>query len=165
MPDFNLRMCKNNEFSLGSDFNFGQREWYTPFMNCLINWANMDNRRYLNSALNWERATRAGSQSDSFGVPILSIAEDSKLQSLLIWLFLFHWQISPHHSPMMLIPCGHNLCEACCRGAVTCYTCDTDIGSHTSNIMLQQIIQSKTSTDNRRVSNTPKGHQTSQRDG
>ncbi|KAF6030047.1 hypothetical protein EB796_011644 [Bugula neritina] len=51
--------------------------------------------------------------------------------------------ISPHHSPMMLIPCGHNLCEACCRSAATCYICNTEVNGQSTNVILGQVIQNQ----------------------
>ncbi|XP_067934266.1 uncharacterized protein [Watersipora subatra] len=57
-----------------------------------------------------------------------------------------HLMVGPHHTPVMLIPCGHSLCEACSRGAVKCYLCKTDISGQTTNITLQQLIITKNSS-------------------
>lgn len=46
----------------------------------------------------------------------------------------------PNASPMLLIPCGHTLCNSCCVKAKFCAICGCSTQSSTLNIMLQQII-------------------------
>ncbi|KAK3108488.1 hypothetical protein FSP39_008990 [Pinctada imbricata] len=49
--------------------------------------------------------------------------------------------LSPEHSPTILVPCGHSVCQSCSDYRSTCPTCRSNIASKTCNIMLQQIIQ------------------------
>ncbi|XP_045169631.2 uncharacterized protein LOC123532289 [Mercenaria mercenaria] len=46
----------------------------------------------------------------------------------------------PNASPMLLIPCGHTLCNTCSKKTKYCAMCGCVVQSSTLNIMLQQII-------------------------
>ncbi|KAL3832271.1 hypothetical protein ACJMK2_023930 [Sinanodonta woodiana] len=45
------------------------------------------------------------------------------------------------HAPSILIPCGHTLCSSCARQSRFCPFCGSQLKSHTTNIMLQHIIE------------------------
>ncbi|KAK3596340.1 hypothetical protein CHS0354_038740 [Potamilus streckersoni] len=45
------------------------------------------------------------------------------------------------HAPSILIPCGHTLCSSCAKQSRFCPFCGSHIKSHTTNIMLQHIIE------------------------
>ncbi|ESO87945.1 hypothetical protein LOTGIDRAFT_165965 [Lottia gigantea] len=49
--------------------------------------------------------------------------------------------VSSKNSPMLLIPCGHTVCQHCSDQSQMCAVCDCDVTNVTCNIMLQQIIQ------------------------
>ncbi|KAL5006618.1 hypothetical protein ScPMuIL_015424 [Solemya velum] len=70
------------------------------------------------------------------GVQVLSVSEMSshycpKCQALMI---------PPTVSPVLLIPCGHTVCDVCAKRYGLCPSCDCHVSSKTGNIMLQQII-------------------------
>ncbi|KAL4222782.1 hypothetical protein ACF0H5_018822 [Mactra antiquata] len=48
--------------------------------------------------------------------------------------------MAPMSTPMLLIPCGHTLCNVCCKKTKYCAICGCSVQSFTPNIMLQQII-------------------------
>ncbi|ELT92909.1 hypothetical protein CAPTEDRAFT_218039 [Capitella teleta] len=47
--------------------------------------------------------------------------------------------VPPTSSPMLLIPCGHTVCQRCSK-VTSCSVCNNNVTSVASNIMIQQII-------------------------
>eukprot|EP00126_Sphaerothecum_destruens_P001307 Sdes_comp13941_c0_seq1m3343 len=82
---------------------------------------------------------------------------NSKLQRILAsemaqqtCLLCFEFMYGPHHSPMLLSPCGHTFCDACLQNSFCaglrpksknlCPSCKSNIVSITLNVSLQQLI-------------------------
>ena len=59
------------------------------------------------------------------------------------------FQVPPHFSPMLLVPCGHTLCKHCSKRTKYCGMCGSAVESHTPNAMLEQIITNYNSNQNK----------------
>ena len=49
-------------------------------------------------------------------------------------------KVTPNHMPMLAVPCGHSICDPCCRVDSSCPVCHCHVESRTYNVMLQQIV-------------------------